>query len=725
MKKIWMPIITGLLSFCFVAYGFEKPTHMAVNINIATKSINGFSLDSYLTNQLGLSKGVKEEFNGKQIMNWIGEGGKAEDEPEGLFKYLSNNARNNNHFHNPLADTWDKAGLDIDVSVLKSLFPLLFRLPYPFPDHIKGQSSILWAHNKNQDPGGKWSWYDARDYFYKGLTLTDKTQRDSTMANCFRALGQLMHLIQDASVPAHVRGEFHFLTFHYEKWLEAMRSSNSEKDRQRFNDFIASPSFFDRSILDGSPNPLPFISGFELTPIARIIDTDQYNGNNPEVTVTRPVGIAEFTNANFFGEFIYPPFAPKCSSPDLKSPNVEERVYDLQDPRDPKKTVTRKYYYRKIDEAGNGYRLATVGFLKDYITKYFPSYIGLLRPALDGGVYNDYAEKLIPRAVGYSAGLLQYFFRGNLYIGFLVPSVDQAIYNVSNANDTGRDIDTVAFFIQNNSKLNDVIEPIGEGTISLTVSYIDSRAGETVYQSAGTGSVTNIPDMGSENVLTALFTLAEPIPTQFAKELTYYLTFRGELGQEKDAVIGKVIKAPVLQYVSPDQGIEGTLVTIIGDYLPEIGGPFPTTSRNVNFNHDTRWPYTAEVISRTDTEITAKVPNSAAIVKPGYGGLRVRRVVSETEEMIYSNPVPFFPIAEGEIRNSGKASINATIEAVKPILGDYNQLPGPIIYPVLPGQSVSLQLMTGFTYKATTNTSFTQDIWTLTPDPMDFVFDLE
>ena len=190
-------------------------------------------------------------------------------------------------------------------------------------------------------------------------------------------------------------------------------------------------------------------------------------------------------------------------------------------------------------------------------------------------------------------------------------------------------------------------------------------------------------------------------------------------------MIGKVIKAPVIQSVSPDQGLEGTVVTITGDYLPEIEGPIPTSSRNINFSRDPSRPYTAEVISRTDTEITTKVPNSAAILKPGYGGLRVRRILPETEEMIYSNPVPFFPIAEGKIRNLGGVLINATVEAVKPILGDYNQLPPSISYPVPAGDSVWIQLLTGFTYKATANTSVTQDIWAITPDPADFVFDLQ
>ena len=149
----------------------------------------------------------------------------AEDEPEDISRQITGRARNKNHFHNPLAQTWETAGLQSGL--------------------YTGESSVRWAQNKNQSPGGKWSWYDAREYFYKGLTLTDKKQRDSAMANCFRALGQLMHLIQDASVPAHVRNDIHII-YHYENWLEDMRTRGSEEDARIFASFIANPISFDQ-----------------------------------------------------------------------------------------------------------------------------------------------------------------------------------------------------------------------------------------------------------------------------------------------------------------------------------------------------------------------------------------------------------------------------------------------------------------------------------------------
>jgi hypothetical protein len=129
MKKIGISVVMVLLHFCLVAYGFEKPTHMAINIDIATRGFNNFLLDSYLRDQLGLSKGVKEEFNGKQTIIWVGEGGIKEDEPEGIPRQIVGKARNQNHFHNPLKP-WDQAGLHV--------------VPYAW------RSSVVWGQYRNQ-----------------------------------------------------------------------------------------------------------------------------------------------------------------------------------------------------------------------------------------------------------------------------------------------------------------------------------------------------------------------------------------------------------------------------------------------------------------------------------------------------------------------------------------------------------------------------------------------
>ncbi len=168
-NKKAIPLITLLFIFIWISRSFalKEGTHKAINEEVAQKTINGFSLNTYLIDNFGIMKGVKEELLGidadgrnvkKRIVEWLGYGGEQEDRPGSNWDYIQNNpSRSNNHFHNPLKTNWDEAGLN---------------------DFGKtGQSSFLWAQNINQDPnynlGGEWSWQDAREYFY--IVLTGKS----------------------------------------------------------------------------------------------------------------------------------------------------------------------------------------------------------------------------------------------------------------------------------------------------------------------------------------------------------------------------------------------------------------------------------------------------------------------------------------------------------------------------------------------------------------------
>src|SRR4030042_4201596 len=208
-KKLFLIILAMSVSIVLVsqAFPFSRPMHRDLNERIGQRVINNFFLNDYLVKQLGFADGVKEilkdESREENVIWWLGEGGDKEDEPESLLRYPTNTARNNRHFHDPL-ESWDNAGLHTPV--------------------FTPQSSLMWSQNQNQDVGGQWSWYDARDYFHKGLTSTSKPIKDSFFAKTFRALGQLMHLIQDASVPSHSRDDIHII-YNYEHWVDDARQN--------------------------------------------------------------------------------------------------------------------------------------------------------------------------------------------------------------------------------------------------------------------------------------------------------------------------------------------------------------------------------------------------------------------------------------------------------------------------------------------------------------------
>ena len=513
-KKIVFKInLIFFLLFGWLSQGMtlEKPTHEVINQNIAQETIIGFSLNNYLMNNLGYKVGIETLLPGYseaykkeiqlRIWQWLGEGGKSEDEPDGLLLTVANRGRSNNHFHNPLKPYLNNSGLDAYVG----------------PLHYTGQSSVLWGQNLNQDPGlnigGKWSWHDARNYFYKGLTLTSKMEREKAFSNMFRALGHLTHLIQDASVPAHTRNDIH-IGFHYEIWLEAIRL----KEPGTFANFLSGPVSFNPSILSNDAEPLAPI------PIAKIIDSRKYYGGNPQETAnTTGIGLAEYANANFFSENTI--FSNIFPYPSRMS--VEKQDYPIPDPRNSNGTVKRQYY-KKIGDGETNYRLATVGLLKDYITQYFPFYRGQESEALDGGVYKDYAEKLLPRAIGYSSGLLKYFFRGSLQVTaipiFYSGSLNLMRLKIKNLAD----------------------ETMSNGEFALTYQYTppggSSDGSNDIFRPAwavdGSAFAPCIELRGQQEMVID-FRMDSPLSRNDYEALKFTLAYKGNLGNETGAVIGK------------------------------------------------------------------------------------------------------------------------------------------------------------------------------------------
>ena len=132
---------------------------------------------------------------------------------------------------------------------------------------------------------------------------------------------------------------------------------------------------------------------------------------------------------------------------------------------------------------------------------------------MDQNVYQEYAGRLIPQAISYSAGLLNYFFRGEL-----------------DAQADGND----GIKIINNS-----IENI-DGTFEL---YYDDKDGKR--KQAKDGFWTNITLSSGATSDRLTFTP----PTDAAQTDKYTLVFRGKLGAETDAVAGKVLQLKSGPYV--------------------------------------------------------------------------------------------------------------------------------------------------------------------------------
>jgi len=450
-----------------LCHAFEVETHKVINEYIAQGTINGFSLNDYLKNNLGFQKGVEETFTlgeSKMVFAWLGKGGKKEDVPEIL--------RNKNHFHDPLSN--------------KGFGGLMGGLIF------SGESSIIWSQKPiaTQSPGGYYSWFDTRDYFHKALTSTTKDERGRYYAETFRGIGQLMHLVHDASVPSHTRNEFH-AGYHYEGFVSYYQNQDKVAGNNyegKFSSLLASPVSFDQSLLNIS-SPLASI------PFANIFDSEKYTVTNPDplVTLGNNIGLAEYTNANFFGDMTifqkYPHPAKENTNAVLREKEAEDGVLD-------------KVYYIQ-------------GYQSDSLSAY--SYFANLdisgspegwKYNLDDDVYEDYATLLLPRAVGYSAGLLNYFFRGKIDI-------------IIDPNNSSR------YIIKNLSNENMF------GAFSLY--YDDTNNNRYLVASWGNLAI----NANSQSSSVTFTSPSSPAPKEKGK---YILVFQGTFGNEIGAVMGKVVE---------------------------------------------------------------------------------------------------------------------------------------------------------------------------------------
>ena len=155
----------------------------------------------------------------------------------------------------------------------------------------------MWAQKgAGQQTSGQYSWHDVRGYYHQALVSTDPGSRNMHFWQTFEGLGRLMHLVQDSSVPEHVRSDSHVnpMAHNYEKMTRKL------VDTDEFRTWLSNTS---RYTYDDSLSQFPpGVSGLAPIPIARMVDTDRYSGANPEETVNQPIGIAEYTNANFFSK---------------------------------------------------------------------------------------------------------------------------------------------------------------------------------------------------------------------------------------------------------------------------------------------------------------------------------------------------------------------------------------------------------------------------------------
>ena len=435
MKKLTLSIIFILLLLPN-AFGYETNVHE----KITEKAITFSNIESYLKSNINIS--LMTKFNGQFAIEWLKLGSKWEDNDFAL-RWL-------NHFYDP--------------TIGKGLNPCVTTLCSP---------SLQWGKDSSENA---WSWKWARDSYYKALTDFNPKYRETYFSYVFRALGQVIHLVHDLAVPAHVRNDPHGAPIiKYDLYEEYTR---------------------DRA------NSLSY-SGYPPVDIKTFNILDKF-------WVNSGYGLSEYTNTNFFSrDTIFKNYP----HPARENTNFSDfgllPITVITTPGN----INHNTFY--ISGYGKRY-LAGMKYLAEEIWGLPIPFKYQLSLILDDRCHEEYAQHLIPRAVGYSAGLLNYFFRGEID---MIPDNATGSGHVI-VNNTDEDMNGI-FELWYDNKSD---QRVKAWSASLSIGK----------KSSGNNKSTNI-------------SFTPPIDAK--EDNKYMLVFRGKLGNEENAVIGRIFELKETEYL--------------------------------------------------------------------------------------------------------------------------------------------------------------------------------
>lgn len=589
--------------FCSQSFGYNGILHQKITEFSSKKSNADLALK-----MIGYNSGLETEINKynngvnltQEAVEWIKEGGVRED--DSLDKCDLSKTRAANHFHDPTKE-WSKAYFDhwangsyVSAYGREPKSALLWGLGY----ESDGDSYQNFEDNKpeGETTVADWSWKRARNSFYNSLTSIDQSTRENNFADSLRALGQVAHLIQDMAVPAHTRNDAHIFPMSAENagpcWSESGKDLFDRiiapiinfptgwhyetytmdwalNKKQSFNDFFdtVEPAFPSQSIFiptGPTDSANPFTDGVpKLAPVSGLFDTDTIGDGNFPALSAKNFGLAEYTNTNFFSKDTI--FIDKYPHP-AKSETSYKITYRTAEDAN----VDADYeIYRTADEQQRP--VATLRYWADEVDdpELQAIYPKLVVTYLDDKVFESYATLLIPRAIGYSAGLIDYFFRGRILV--IDPKV---IYGADGT------ITNIEIKIKNGTPpLDDTsgVEPFVNGNIELIYSYIPPGNTEPVYYNAGVvHTIDNEGDaVNTEYVPISASFDSNPVPLG-AGDFTITLVYRGLLGSEHDAVAARMYKFnnSRIAYTYQPGGQPGTSNNFI--VSPDGSNPYQVTN---------------------------------------------------------------------------------------------------------------------------------------------------
>lgn len=286
---------------------------------------------------------------------------------------------------------------------------------------VSGSKAVDWAI-VGTDAGGltknNFSLFSARNYMYYALTGIDPFSQPSTLANrnswwatTFRSLGDAMHLIQDMAQPQHTRNEKHPSGI-FELYVEARALGlNTHK-------------------IDGTTIfHLPQLSFLSPRPtVSEVESRSQYSdfwSERQQPNYQARGGLADYSNRAFLTDGTNLGLEPTpYDSPSRDPLSYGKEFVDVGLGAPVKFLVSSEPETQILSgQTLRGARMSTESAFYDFGAT-IPIY------SMNRFIYDDEVSLLLPRAAAYSAGLLDYFFRGRL--DFLPDSSNPGKYVIRN-----------------------------------------------------------------------------------------------------------------------------------------------------------------------------------------------------------------------------------------------------------------------------------------------------
>lgn len=502
-KDCWSFIFVMFLSIISKVSAYEVNTHVEISkyvIDNIWKNKGSSILDDINLDYLS-------KFNGKSLPDYVADGSNYED----------NGARALNHFYDPYHDS----GL--------GGFPPGYRSPDWALEDTKNLSEQ------------EFSLYHANIYLYEALKETKSEIREKRFGKLFETLGHVIHHVQDMAQPQHVRNDAHC----------------GERFCKFFEKFgIFNPSLYEEET-DKIRDELPF-SGYGNVAFSNA----RAFWHNESWT-----GMADYTHKNFVSigtNFIAEQDGTYSTFPDYPEPKPYPDIFN------------ESLVFVEIDEILPDWHLSgTMAFMPSIVTdnmtgeysiNEYASTLSIFDQDLelnnacvkytrevarlksDNNTDANYSNKtytfetcrlftynsinvtkahpyLIPRAVAYSAGLINFFFRGRLDVTDAKQATDQTGQTIIEV--TVKNISAQNFDLKN-GKLEMFYDRVTDG--------VKGRKKATFF-AGETGEVTSLAN-GAETTLKIV------MPTDVDPDIEnpFVVVYTGIIGEEL-GVAGKVFKA--------------------------------------------------------------------------------------------------------------------------------------------------------------------------------------